>query len=413
YLRESYAKTVHVPRPGCTLERWLEIAEIAYRASSTVSGSADDALSHAPGQATTGIFYDLPEEQHAAYEQFRDTHYPGAVVQFAGESGGDIVPPVVPPEPPSGLYIPYGAKLGIHALAPGGTPEYAAALAQAGAPVAVIKAVEDWGYLRLVKEASPQTLTIARKIQPFDGAGGIQDMTLEQIQTAAAQYMAAYHDYLVQQSQYDNGHRLAYIDYLELLNEPDPPGADGYRNLAWLIIAMLDIGESWELPVRHFACGGLNAGTPEWDEILAVANTGLLERIAYGDHVLTLHEGVLPFSDPIDKFWPGSIPGAPPVERAGALCGRYRYWLHIAQEHGLHLPIVISEFYSGPDYDPAHAADVIGRMAWYDNLVKDDPEILSYLPFTCGDWGQQNYSPFLPVFQQYAIDVRERQNATP
>jgi hypothetical protein len=100
YLREPYAKTVHVPPPGCTLERWLEIAEIAYNARATVSGSADDALSHAPGQYAAGIFYDLPASEQPDYVVFRDVHYPGAMLQFAGESGGNIVPPVVPPEPP-------------------------------------------------------------------------------------------------------------------------------------------------------------------------------------------------------------------------------------------------------------------------------------------------------------------------
>ena len=51
YLRETYAKTVHVPPQDCTLERWLEIAQIAYQEKATVSGSADDALSHALGQS--------------------------------------------------------------------------------------------------------------------------------------------------------------------------------------------------------------------------------------------------------------------------------------------------------------------------------------------------------------------------
>ncbi|MBN2389293.1 MAG: hypothetical protein JXR84_01135 [Anaerolineae bacterium] len=98
YLRESYAKTVHVPRQDCTLERWLEIAEIAYREHSTISGSADDALSHAPGQEATGVFYDLSLAEQAAYTAFRDTHYPGATVRFVdGEENGQTLPPVLPP----------------------------------------------------------------------------------------------------------------------------------------------------------------------------------------------------------------------------------------------------------------------------------------------------------------------------
>lgn len=98
YLREPYAKTVHVPPQNCTLERWLEIAEIAYNAKATVTGSVDDALSHSPGQYAAGIFYDLSLEQQAAYKVFRDTHYPDATVQFVdGEDSGQTFPPVVPP----------------------------------------------------------------------------------------------------------------------------------------------------------------------------------------------------------------------------------------------------------------------------------------------------------------------------
>jgi len=320
------------------------------------------------------------------------------------------------PEPPitvtNGPCIARGTKLGTHSIMPSLVPEHTRLCALAGAPIPFVKVVDDWGYLKAIKEHSPTTLTIARKVMPFDGAGEVQHMSPGMIREAARQYMEAYHDFLVEQSQYDNNQRLGYIDYLELLNEADPPGVDGYRNLALLMLAMLDIIETWDLPIKKAACFGLNAGTPEWDEMVAVAETGLLERIAAGGHVLTLHEGVLPFSDPIDKWWPSTIPGAPEVERAGALCGRYRYWLHLARERGVYLPIVVSEFYSGPDY--IQGAQIIERIAWYDNLVKDDPEVLGFLPFTngpCAGWMHQNYDPFLDGFYDYTVATKDRVNA--
>ncbi len=411
----NYVVVTELLPPDATLDEKWHVLQQAHADKRTILQSADDAARLvAPG---------LPGSKVDVWGAER---WNGNIVQYLLDRGVEIVElcefeaepePPEPPEPPAGLYIPYGSKMGIHAIAPGGTPEYAASLMAVDAPLPVFKAVDDWGYLRLASEASAGTLMIARKTMPFDGAGGVQEMTLAQIKAAAAQYMNAYRQYLIRQSQYDNGKRLEYIDYLELLNEPDPPSAAGYRNLALLMLAMLDIGETWDLPVKKFACLGLNAGTPEWDEMLAVADTGLLERIAYGGHLLTLHEGVIPFSDPIDKYWPGSIPGAPPVERAGALCGRYRYWLHLAHQRGLYLPLVISEFVSGPDYDPAHAADVIGRLAWYDELVRLDPEVLAFLPFTCGGagagWNAQDYSPFLPIFYSYVSSRKYRQNARP
>lgn len=340
-------------------------------------------------------------------------------IEYYDFPGDTPAPPSPPPPPPplGGLYIPYGTKLCIHAIAPGGTPEHAAYRAQAGAPVAVFKAVDDWGYLRLVKEWSPATLTIARHTMAFDGAGEVQNWTQAQIEQTAYDYMGAYYALLTDQSQYDDGQRLQYVDWLELLNEADPPGPRGYANLARLMMAMLGIGEAWNLPIKKFACFGMNAGTPEWDEMLAIVDTGLLERIVHGGHILTLHEGTLPFSDPIDKYWPGQIPGAPALNPpAGAMCGRYRYWLHLARQRGLYLPIVISEFVSGPDYDPAHADQVLERLAWYEILVTQDPEVLGFCPFTNGGvygWSEQNYDPFLPAFYDYAVAIKSRRNAEP
>jgi hypothetical protein len=411
----DYVVVVELLPQDATLAEVAQAVAMVYAEKRSFVFSADDAVRLvAPGAA--GSYVEVWGAERWADDIVAWLHARGVSDVVLRSFDGEPEPPE--PEPgPTGYYIARGTKLGIHSIAPGGSPEYAIALAQAGAPVPVFKAVDDWGYIRLVKEASPSTLVIARHTMAFDGAGGIQDMTLGQIQATAAQYMEAYRQLLIQQSQYDGGQRLSYINYLELLNEADPPSARGYYNLALLFMAMLEIGEHWDMPVKQFAVSGMNAGTPEWDEMQAMADTGLLERICAGGHILTLHEAVLPFSDPIDKCWPGTIPGAPMVERAGALCGRYRFWLHIARERGLYLPVVISEFVSGPDYDPSHAADVIGRLAWYDELVRQDPEVWAFLPFTCGGsgigWNQQDYSPFLAAFQQYALAVKDRQNAEP
>jgi hypothetical protein len=174
YLRESYAKTVHVPRPGCTLERWLEIAEIAYRASSTVSGSADDALSHAPGQYAAGIFYDLTPEEQVEYLAFRDAHYPGAIVQFAGESGGDVIPPIVPPVSPR----PSGPAILLHWMPTGGAG--VEDFMRTVRPPA-IKLVAGCGQIPSIRAWSPASLIFYRRVEddlnrydPGQAAGFVQ-----------------------------------------------------------------------------------------------------------------------------------------------------------------------------------------------------------------------------------------------
>ena len=162
YQREPYVKTVHVPPPGCSLQRWMEIAEIAYQAQATVSGSVDDALGHEPGQAATGIFYDLSETQRAEYTAFRDAHYPGALVYFVGAGGGgDVIPPIVPPVSPR----PEGPALSLH-----WTPTTAAGVerfmrAVQPPAIKVVTAGGGGGELALARQWSPRTLLVHRRVE--------------------------------------------------------------------------------------------------------------------------------------------------------------------------------------------------------------------------------------------------------
>lgn len=407
----DYVVVVELLPQDTTLEEIAQVVAAVYTEKRSFVFSADDAIRLVvPG--APGSRVEVWGAERWTNDIVAWLHARGVSNVVLHSFDGEPEPPE--PEPgQTGFYIARGSKFSIHASFPAGTPEFARDLAAQGAPLGTFKVVQDWGYLKLLKQWSPDTLTIARFVMPFDGAGGVQDWSPEQIRAYAAQYMAAYRNVLLEQSQYDDGQRLSYIDWLELLNEPDPPGAQGYANLARLGIEMLNIGETWDVPVRRFALFGLNCGTPEWNEMLAVADTGLLERIAAGGHMLTLHEGVLPFSDPITSGWPGTIPSAPSIPNAGSLCGRYKFWLHIARTRGLYLPIFISEFYSGPDYELSSAASIVERMAWYDDLVKEDPELWGFAPFTFGQGPPQDYGPFLPDFFNYVLTVKHRQNAAP
>jgi hypothetical protein len=337
-----------------------------------------------------------------------------------------------PPEPPvgGGPYIARGTKLGYHCIAPRQVPGHIAQLAQQGAPVPLVKFVDDWAALKTVKEASPQTLTLARKTFPLhlEHATGLGDMTDEQIVVFAGELMDLLRAKCLEEAQYDNGQRLEYIDYLEtVVNEADIKVDDGswYARLAKLMIAMLDIAEAWDLPCKRLALFSLNCGTPEWVDYVAMVNTGVFERMQAGGHVLSLHEGTLAVGGytweeaPIDLWWgpEHTLPGAPEIPGTGSLCFRYRYLLHLLRERGLYVPIVISEFYAGGGYTGADPDDILERMRWYDELAAEDPELLAFTPFTFGGagvgWDEQDYDFILDAAAAYTLEAKERVNASP
>jgi len=54
------------------------------------------------------------------------------------------------------------SKLGLHTLRPNNAAGFVQGVHDAGAHVALVKALDNFGYLRLVKESSPETITIGR-----------------------------------------------------------------------------------------------------------------------------------------------------------------------------------------------------------------------------------------------------------
>jgi len=333
-----------------------------------------------------------------------------------------------PPEPPAtgaGPYIARGTKIGYHCIAPRSVPEHALQLQQQGAPVPLVKFVDDFSQISAVKAVSPQTLIVARKTFGLDLelVGGLENMTPAQIAEHATYLMAQ-----LRQKCLEEKPHLPYIDYLEtVVNESDPKTADGhgYRNLALLMLHMLDIAEKWDLPCKKLALFSLNCGTPEWVDYLAMVETGVFERMQAGGHVLSLHEGTLAVGGysweeaPIDLWWgpEHTIPGAPDVAGSGSLSFRYRYLLHLLRQRGLYVPIVISEFYAGGGYAGADPAAILARLRWYDELAAADPEVLAFTPFTFGGagvgWDEQDYDFMLPVLYDYTLAVKARVNAAP
>jgi hypothetical protein len=303
-----------------------------------------------------------------------------------------------------------GSKLGVHGIWSNHITQFARALAEAGAPFRIVKAVDDLGWLKEIKQISPETITVGRLTHGEEGAQRVNDPN-----TDLDAYASLLMDPILAKVNGDPALRQA-VDYWELTNEPLGGGApaEAYARLARLSIAALDIAEANGLKLALF---GFSAGTPEWADMVAIVETGVFARAKAGGHILALHEGVFG-ADPITKWWnthnvdengnpttqetgvtaPGGwIPGGPVLEGAGALNMRYRFFYHLLQQRDEVVPLFVSEFYAGGSYDPSAKADVIYRMVWYDTQIAADDYVLGFGPFTLGPvpgWEHQNYEPF-------------------
>ena len=314
--------------------------------------------------------------------------------------------PPGPPAPPGGLLcVPQGGKLAIHGIRPANIGSYVEQAAAAGAPLAAVKMVDDLTPLIHVKAVSPSTLTVARLVHSAEGCPRVQfpDTNLDRL---ARDIMAPIFRKLDAQPALREA-----VDVWEAVNEPDPPGVYGYQRLSELMIKCMDLGEAEGLRLCLF---GLNAGTPEWDEMVGMAESGVFQRARQGGHVLTLHEGVTNPNAPIDSWFGDLIPGSPRVDGAGAQCFRYRYLVRALEEAGAPMiPVIVSEWYGG--HAPLTAQQVTERARWYDEEAAKDPWILAFCPFTLGPvgaWKSHDYDYAYPSLVAYTISVKDRQNAT-
>jgi hypothetical protein len=285
--------------------------------------------------------------------------------------------------------------------------DFARIAAQAGTPFRVVKAVDDVNWLREIKSVSPDTITVARLTHDHEGAPGVNDAGTD-LDAYAALMMAPILDKLRADPAL-----MQTVDFWELTNEPLGGGApvEAYVRLAEVTAKSIAIAEANGL---RLAILSLNAGTPEWVDMVALAETGLFEKAKAGGHILALHEGVFG-DDPIDLWWnthsvdqdgnpttldtgnaaPGGwIPGAPVLPGAGALSLRYRFLYHLLEARDEVVPLFVSEFYAGGGYDSASKADVIARVHWYDVQLAADDYVLGFAPFTLGptsQWLHQDY----------------------
>lgn len=338
-------------------------------------------------------------------------------VTTPADSPTETPEPAQPAQPPAATpYISYipdttphpelgPSKMGIHVARPNSPAimEFVRA-----AQPAVVKGVDDLGFLAEVKQASPNTVTIGRfSVDPQDYNGEAE---------AVAQALIARQ--LPQMQQHP------YVDYWEGWNEPDP----GPERMDWY--ARLEAERVRQLAQHGLraAVGGFSAGVPELTEFEQFVPA--IEAAKQYGGILTLHEYAAP---DLTFLYGDPLPGYPTYPDRGSLMFRYRWFYRdVLEPRGLVIPLVISEagidgilgnrpgpeglgwqdfqdFWIDQGWGPDGQTAFLNQLIWVDNEARQDPYVLGYALFTAGGgraWDTYELDPFLPRLAEY---VRSQQ----
>ena len=277
-----------------------------------------------------------------------------------------------------------GSKLGLHTIRPNNAYGFVRDVHDAGAHVALVKALDDFGYLRLVKETSPETVTVAR----WNGYP-VVDPSGDPAEKAA--WMLDRH---MPRWKYEKD----VVDYWEVLNENSPGSVAGHVWLAQFFIEAMAIAEANGYRLALFS---YSVGVPEWHEWAAIVETGVFARAKEGGHILALHEYNWP---DMSYRWAEPMEGQPAYDDRGVLTGRYRYlYRDFLIPRNEVIPLAITE--SGLDpvlRQPGQAETWKNRsvetMIWYDTKLREDDYVIGAAMFAIGTidpWKGYDYEELL------------------
>ncbi len=308
----------------------------------------------------------------------------------------------IPDLPPSTDLGP--SKLGLHVIR--ANDANIINFVKQGQP-AVIKALDNFGYLPEIKAASPRTIVVGRiNFEGQNYTGSPEDAARDFVNAQLEQYLIN-----------------TAVDYWEGWNEPDP----NLDNMPWYTRFEQ---ERVRLLARHnlrAAIGGFSAGVPEMDEF-ALFLPAIETAKAYRG-ILSLHE----YSAPDMTYLYGSpLPGYPAYPDRGALTFRYRwYYREFLEPLDLVIPLVISEAgidgiignRPGPqgtgwsDFQSywveqgwaSNGVDAfIRQLAWYDNGVREDGYVIGFAVFTAGGHGYYKLYDINSILPQLTNYVRSQ-----
>ena len=309
-------------------------------------------------------------------------------------------PPTRAPRWPEPLSAPGPSKLGLHVVR--NDSPWIMEFVRRVRP-AVVKSVDDVGWLAEVKQASPETVTIGRLMPTHQDMNGDPALAA---QSFVAEQLTRY--------QLNPG-----VDYWEGWNEPDPN-----EQMAWYAAFEAERIRLLADQGLRGAVGGFAAGVPEWDEFLAFLPA--IEAAQQYGGILTLHEYAAPTMD----YLVGSpLPGWPGYLDRGVLALRYRWWYEeILIPRGLTVPLAISEagidgiLMSGQRLGPdglgwrdftGYWSDLgmgggteafLSQLAWYDSQLQADDYVIGFTVFTAGGgrrWRSYDVNRILPHLARY------------
>jgi hypothetical protein len=254
-----------------------------------------------------------------------------------------------------------------------------------------------------VKAVSPESVTIGRWADPQWEASDAQGNPAERAST----YMAVHMPYW-------EPHR-AYVDYWEVLNEPDPPTIAQHAWLAQFFIAAMNIAEANGYKLALFS---YSMGVPEWYEWEAIVETGVFARAKAGGHILSLHEygayNALEmragWGEPMPRYPGQPLDEQPRYPDRGIYTGRYR---HLYEDflipRGEVIPLAITECNLAID-DPGLRDPVFVReMIWYDDRLREDDYVIGMTIFTLGGgpWSHFGFAEFLPELRNHILALSD------
>jgi hypothetical protein len=308
-----------------------------------------------------------------------------------------------------------GSKIGLHGIFSNNIKKFTQQVIDGGTYYRAVKAVDDISWLKDIKAVSPKTLTFGRFTRFHDTVQMTGDLREEA-------------DWVMDQILSDMNTHRDYVDYWEITNEMDPPSVDGYRQFAELHFYLMEIAEREGFKIALFSW---NAGTPEWDELQAVAETGVFGRAKQGGHTLSVHEGTFGMQNV--KTWYGdydvngnhdpskkdgcSLPGQPHsyLDR-GALCCRYR-WLYedFLKPRNEVIPVLISEFGMGQYRKRNQTPQAwVAELAWYDERMREDYYVIGNCLFTLGwtgQWQSHDFEQAMPEVNRHVIGMKDAPEA--
>ncbi len=307
--------------------------------------------------------------------------------------------------------IKKGSKIGIHATQTVGQAiDKLKSMKNQGIDCPVWKVVDNLGAAVEAYNISPNSVIIFRFCNPDDSA--------QDIEKEGYDYQGAVNrtfNLLYSRFQAPEEKALLYKPnfWVEVLNEADPPGVQGWGNFGRLCGMMAERATKENIKIMLPA---FNNGTPEYDEFIAFTASGVFQKMVAGNHILSIHEGQIGIKEPVIIY--GTIPNAPAVNGAGVLALRYRYWLDYLKKKNIPIPgIIVTEFYAGgghgiePDSEPKEK--IVERFITADKEYAKDPEIIAILPFTiCLDdgWKESDYTYVYDDLIKYMVSVKDRVN---